>query len=444
MRRTLSLVIAVVITLRYVCVAAAVSVSDVTMHQSASGRDIVVSYSVDAACITTFQFQTNGVAVAREHHALTVAGAINTRLAQAGSYQFVWHTRRDLAGGYWESLSVVVKAWPLTDPPPWCAVGLVGQELPVRWYAAADEVPLGIGHSCWKRDWLLLRKLPASRGLPFVLGAPSYESSGTLANGAEALRLTELSKPFYIGIYEVTQMQWQHLMGSAIQSTWQAAQWRDERPAESLSYEDIRGVGGAGYDWPSDGHQVGQDSFMGRLRARTADALLFDLPTEAQWEYACRSTPDSGWVSSPLYNGTAITNQESDASLATVARYKYGGGFRYNSGSKKWETPAPESGADAGTALVGSYAPNAWGLYDMLGNVYEWCLDWYSDDVGGTQPVLDPPGASSGTWRVLRGGSWLSPAAECRVAFRNKEVPNYRGNSTGLRVVGNLLTEAEL
>ena len=92
--------------------------------------------------------------------------------------------------------------------------------------------------------------------------------------------------------------------------------------------------------------------------------------------------------------------------------------------------------AEYAMAKVGSYLPNAWGLYDMHGNVWEWCLDWYAGNLG-TGAVTDPIGAGSGSVRVRRGGSW-SPASSCRSAFRGDVPPSYWDNNIGFRLVRNL------
>lgn len=208
-------------------------------------------------------------------------------------------------------------------------------------------------------------------------------------------RMVTLTKPFYIGVFEVTRAQYALVMGSN-----PAADEGGTRPVECVSYNMIRGPR-AGAGWPASS-AVDADSFLGRLRARTG--LDFDLPTEAQWEYACRAGTT-----------TEYCNGDTEYDLEKVGRY-YGNG-----------------GASSKPAVVGSYQPNAWGLYDMHGNVREWCLDW--DGSLGTDSATDPVGAASGSYRVLRGGSWYGSAQNCRSADRNYGNPSCADYFGGFRLV---------
>ncbi len=186
-----------------------------------------------------------------------------------------------------------------------------------------------------------------------------------------------LTKSYYIGIFEVTQKQFELVTGM------QPSHWANNglRPVEQVSYDMIRGTE-SGSKWPSSS-AVDPLSFMGMLRMRTE--LNCDLPTSAQWEYACRAGTES------LYNNGGNTIYD----LMAVGR------CRDNSNDSK-------GGNRIHHTHVGLYRPNAWGLYDMHGNVWEWCLDWSGHLSGGT----DPKGPSKGTIRVIRGGSWFDGGAE--------------------------------
>ena len=151
-----------------------------------------------------------------------------------------------------------------------------------------------------------------------------------------------LTRPFFIGVFEVTQKQYELVTGAT-----PSFKQGDMLPVEQVSWNDIRG----NCNWPAD-TSVSNNSFMGLLRARTG--LAFDLPTEAQWEYACRA-------------GTTNDFNVSGQNMDSLGRYENNGDDE-RGGSEYWYT----------TTTVGSYLPNDWGLYDMHGNVEEWCLDYPS------------------------------------------------------------------
>jgi sulfatase modifying factor 1 len=147
-----------------------------------------------------------------------------------------------------------------------------------------------------------------------------------------------------------------------------------------------------------------QESAAGRVPAGYA----YQLPTEAQWEYACRA-------------GTTTATAFGNSLSSTQANFD--GDYPHNGGA-----PGPDLDQ---TANVGSYAANAWGFHDMHGNVYEWCADWYGSYPTGS--VTDPAGAGSGTVRVNRGGSWLNDGRYCRSAARGGNTPGYRYYYLGFR-----------
>lgn len=206
-----------------------------------------------------------------------------------------------------------------------------------------------------------------------------------------------LTKPFYCGLFEVTQKQWELVTGSnPCSSTYGKG---NSYPVYNVSYNMIRGSS-AGAGWPASSG-VDSSSFLGKLRARTG--LDFDLPTEAQWEYACRA-------------GTTTAYSYGDSANGNYMWYSS------NSSSKSHE--------------VGTKSPNPWGLYDIHGNVWEWCLDWYNSSL--TSGVTDPKGSSSGSYRVRRGGCWSSNASGCTSSLRGRNYPSSESSDYGFRLVRTL------
>ncbi len=193
---------------------------------------------------------------------------------------------------------------------------------------------------------------------------------------------------FHIGKYEVTQAQWKNVMGSTLE---------DQR---ALSDYD-NGIAGAGSDCPM--YYVSWNdaqAFCKKLSEKTGKTYV--LPTEAQWEYAARGRNKS--------NQTKYVGSDDMDEVAWY--YKNSAGQTHSVGSKK---------------------ANALGIYDMSGNVWEWCSDWYGNY--SSSPEVNPHGAAEGANRVTRGGSWYYDAVRCRVSYRSGSSPAYRRNDIGFRVV---------
>ncbi len=282
-----------------------------------------------------------------------------------GTHHIVWDMDAD--GLSIVSTAVVFTVSCETTPATYCVIdlseGAEASSYPVTYLA---EPPLGgFNISEYKTTKLVLRRIEPGT---FMMCGQYH---------------TTLTKPYYMGIFEVTQKQYKLVKGSH-----SAYGQGDTRPADQLSYNMIRGSS-SGAEWPSSS-AVDASTIIGMLRVRTG--LNFDLPTEAQWEYACRAG-----TSSDYNNGG---NDESD--LQTLGRYK--GNSPYSSHT-----------------IVGSYQPNAWGLYDMHGNIIEWCLDWFGDL---SSPLIDPNGPPSGEKRVMRGGSSRYPALECTSSSRFSYKPS--------------------
>jgi formylglycine-generating enzyme required for sulfatase activity len=183
--------------------------------------------------------------------------------------------------------------------------------------------------------------------------------------------LVTISRPFSIATTEVTQAQWKAVMGSN-PSEFPG----DDHPVERVSWDDAK-------------------EFLRMLNTREGRSV-YRLPTEAEWEYACRAGATADW----------------SGELESIAWYQ------------------PNSGST--THPVSQKRANAWGLYDMLGNVYEWCEDW--KDAYPNENVTDPRGPSSGCSRVVRGGSWYVHANRALPFFRDFFQPDHRGHDVGFRV----------
>ena len=209
----------------------------------------------------------------------------------------------------------------------------------------------------------------------FTMGCTGEQGSECESDESPYHRVT-ITQAYYIGKFEVTQELYEAVMG-VNPSSFKGY----DRPVESVSWEDAQ-------------------EFCAELSRLTG--RRFSLPTEAEWEYAARGG-----------------NKSSGS--------KYSGG--YSAAAVAWYTD--NSGGQ--THPVGTKRPNELGIYDMSGNVWEWCQDWYGSY--GSSSQTDPTGPYSGSSRVLRGGSWYSNARCCRVANRSYGAPSYRGYYVGFRVV---------
>ena len=285
------------------------------------------------------------------------------------------------------------------------SAGPAAERYPV---AYVPSVPEGGWTDEHKSTQLVLRRIPAGT---FRMGSPADELGRDAVSERE--RRVTLTEDFYIGVFPVTQRQWERVMGD-----WPAyfhrEACRDTRPVESVTFEDIRGSD-QGAAWPV-AAGVDSGSFVRRLRERTElDSL--DLPTEAQWEYACRAGTEEA-----LNSGMNLSDERECPNLSELGRYWHNGGSSF----------AQDGDLSGGTAAAGSYLPNDWGLYDMHGNVWEWCLDWHEDHPATT---TDPAGPATGLYRALRGGGWYyGLSRQCRSAARIDSLPSYRYFNFGFRI----------
>ena len=416
----------------FVCgLSAAPVVQSVTMSQ-AEDRTVTIEYSLSEAGIVTVDIQTNNtegayVSIGGQH--LThFTGDVN-RLVSAGTHKMTWKPRKAWPNDeVKDDVKAVVTAWAKDAPPDYmvCSLSVTNT---VRFYTCAESIPYGVTNDMYKTEYLVMRKIPAAN-VEWRMGSPSTEyCRDASGNYSEIPHIVALTNDYYIGVYPVTQRQYELMMKTNPSYFNNVADYAT-RPVERVKYDDIRGSSkqDTGFNWPQDGHAVLSTSFMGVLRTHTG-MNGFDLPTEAQWEFACRAG-----CGSALYNGMELSNGTTCSRLAELGRYQKNGG--YVDGTT---VPDATCTADNGTAKVGSYAPNAFGLYDMLGNVWEWCLDNFVSDISNVDP--ETGSTTFADLRSYRGGAWTEVSSMCRAAARRRNRSYAVANSFGFRVACSAVVE---
>ena len=251
----------------------------------------------------------------------------------------------------------------------------------------------------------------------FRMGSPRNEAHRNDDEGmlpseeSDIVRPTiRMPLPFYISQTEITQAQWKRVMGSNPAIMKGAGL---NAPVESMTWNDC------------------QDFLTKLCQLEQVPDGTYRLPTEAEWEYCCRAGTQT-----PTYTGTPELLGENNApQLGELAWYAGNAGVSYDGGWSSAEWPEKElDHRKAGTHPVAQKYPNAWGLYDMLGNVWEWCADRYNSNYTSAN-ATDPAGPDDGNARVCRGGGWYTTPSRCRTAERYRNSPLYCDSSLGLRIV---------
>ena len=364
---------------------AEIHISDVKVFSGFPWQEVVIGYTITGTtnipvCVTlsaTDRLNDNQTYKAKEN---SLVGAETT----PGCHVMRWNASAD--GVKFKSDQVIFTV--CVEDPLYYVIDLSGgvnaTSYPVT---GMNAIPNGRWTDEYKTTKLVLRRIEAGS---FIRGSDQ-------ANEAHRVTLTH---PFYIGVFEVTQKQWELVKGTSPSRGYYGKGKGNTYPVYDVSYDMIRGAS-KGAKWPNSS-EVDGTSFIGILQTKTG--LSFDLPTVAQWEYSCRA--------------------------GSVTKYYWG-----DSGSDDFAWHYGNSEVKAMGFLlqvphpVGTKKPNDWGLYDMSGNAEEWCLDWASrDNIYG----VDPKGEPSGSYRVLRGGSAKTDISNCESGATNGHwAPSSTGTSDG-------------
>ena len=405
---------------------AAPSVTGVSFSQEETGaRTVTVDYTLaNEEAIITMDVLVNGESIGDDNiHFLE--GDVN-RLVQPGNRRIRWFAQKSWPGHKIDGNAVTVRvnAWSRQSPPEYMVVDL---ETPnnVTYYTSTNALPDGgLSNRVYASSRLVMKFVEAA-GVTYTMGKPN-------GSGAEAEHSATLAKSYYIGIYTITQGQWKRIIGWYPQSKYSPsdAATRDFYPVQYTAYNEIREVapednnvlqnpnnsdskgstgitGNDTYAYPAAPAPM---SWLGQLSSHAG--IAFDLPGESEWEYACRAGNYGNWWG----DGTPVSGSNTDANLSKLGHYLA------NSGSSLQQ--------------VGTLKPNSWGIYDMHGNVWEWCLDCFNSNISGLNGAVDT--RKNGEARTERGGSFLHNAQSCTSSYRTSDQGNTRYPRVGFRVVSRI------
>lgn len=360
--------------------AAVPQVSNVTIAKDARSRKVTISYDLDLPAIVTAEILVDGKTLDCPK---VFAGEVN-RLVKAGTDKKIyWQGDIDWPLQSAAKLGARVTAWTLDVPPDYMAVKLFDDDVDAKcwYYASTNDIPGGVGDRRYKSDWLLMRRVPA-KGVHWRMG---NDSTRTIPGPGSQTHLVSFTNDYYIGVYAITEAQHRRIGGSRAYSEFGSYADHDYFPVTGVYWaNDIRGNVSIAAD-------AATTSALGKLRTLTG-INTFDLPTDAQWEFACRA-------------GTATTLNDGTDTAWTGAGVE-------NMKRVAW----CKQNSDGHPHEVGLKKPNAWGIYDMLGNVREWVRDakaTYTADSDDVDPIC-----TSGNM-LLRGGSYSEDGYDVNSGTRN-------------------------
>ena len=393
--------------------------------QQDSGRNVTIGYVLDGTpAVVTVDILTNGVSIGESTFS-GIAGAVN-RLVKTGPNTITWAARAAWPDMFVSNVTVKVTAWPTNAPPDYCVVDLTTSPYDVRYYVSTNALPDGgLTNRVYCRDKLVLRRIHAA-GETFRMGQASSQYGGK-----QMPHIVQLSADYYMAIYELTAKQYNNIAG-----TTKKGDTKFGDPLENpLQYVELVTLRGSGFTWPQNGHDVDSTSFLGTLRSQTG--FVFDLPTDAQWEFACRAGTTTRWS---YGTGSGLSN-------AQKAEYGWFGYLTpyvdfYGTTTNATTGAVTTNNTWGATHPVGLLKPNPWGLYDMHGNAWETCLDYFVNDVNDWNwvsndyhdPVTDPMGVPTvQSQRVGRGGSQSNGTGDTDSSIRHYGLTNEK--AYGIRLV---------
>ena len=346
--------------------ATAPEITLLTTVQDSGTRAVTITYKLESEpAVVTFAAQTNNGSAwidIGNGNLSSFEGEVNRLVAVGNSHTMVWHPDKSwpdhkINDG---TFRVGLKAWATNAPPDYMVIdlGLPGH---VRYYEDEESLPFHVTNDCCKTDLLVMRKIHG-QGVEWRMGSPVGEYGRN--NAMETTHSVTFSKDYYISVFPVTHRQYARMTrGVGTESTWRL-------PLSDVTY----------------------DSFHTTISSvNSTYGTILRSPTEAEWEFACRA----------------------------------GTGSAYNNGTDDYTTRIGEiawySGNSGGTRHeVGLKQPNAWGIYDMHGNVWEFCSDWFDNGYGcGNAAVTDPTGGTTATTHVLKGGFYNKDGKDVRSAIRS-------------------------
>jgi len=394
-----------------------------------SSREAVICYTLsgDTPKIVTVDIKTNGCSIGTRNFS-DLAGDVN-RIIKPGNHGIYWRPDHTWCGHVVDTniddLTVEVREWTTNNPPDYAVIDLAGPNLPVFYYVDADAVPGGITNAIYKHSKLVMRKIPAANVI-WRMGGDKWDAD--LPPESATSHYVQFTEDYWISVFQITERQYffvSEVCGSSYKSD--PRHWT--MPVHNISWggfaDGTHSVRGADAEWPGSSY-VNPDSFLGKLR-KLSPSFVFDLPTESQWEFAYRAgtdtlTPWGNEVTADASRGHAWNRQNwsDDPALAANSPHE-----------------------------VGLLKPNRWGIYDMGGNINEWCLDYFRVDNASyarRTVLVNPQGPLTPdpeypTHRVLRGGSWDDSYERIRSSVRTHlHTPQYC-KWRGIRIVAPIVPE---